>query len=136
MIIAPPANGHKILVYGNDSTLLHTRRLVLASAGFEVDTVSSLRQFRRFADSAEPSYELFILCHTVVEEERRRIGLIAIDKRVGLYQLQRMEAPPHQVGTASEIISEPKGGRTLSSPLMRTMFAHPISTYQLYRFAA
>jgi hypothetical protein len=136
MMIAPPANGHKILVYGNDSSLLHTRRLVLASAGFEVDTVSDLTQFRHFANSAEPPYELFILCHTVTEAERRQIGLIAVDRRVGLYQLERMEPPPLLVDTTSEIMSDRKGGRSSFSSKMREIVALQMLTSPPYCLAA
>jgi DNA-binding response OmpR family regulator len=69
-MFAPPTNGYRILVYGRDSTLLGTRRMLLASTGFETQTVSSLQQLRSALRDAEPPYELIILCHTVPPDER------------------------------------------------------------------
>jgi hypothetical protein len=104
-MFAPPTNGYRILIYGRDSTLLETRRLVLASSGFRVDTVSTLQQFQRAVEQAQPPYELFILCHTVSAEEQEEIKALALGLNTGLYQLQRMECPPQFVDTVSEMVS-------------------------------
>ena len=135
-MMAPPTNGHRILLYGQDSTLLHTRRLVLASAGFDVDTVCSLEQFLEFAEKADPLYELFILCHTVPVDERGQILPVAIKRTAGLYQLQRMEAPPRLVETASEIMANPDYVRTILSPVRQAKAGRRFSAGQAYRFAA
>jgi hypothetical protein len=104
-MFAPPTNGYRILIYGQDSTLLETRRLLLASGGFRVNTVSNLRQFSHSVERAQPRYELFILCHTVPVEERSEIQSLAFAAEAGLYQLQLMEAPPRFIGTVSEMVS-------------------------------
>jgi hypothetical protein len=103
-MIAPPTNGYRILIYGRDSTLLETRRLLLATGGFRVNTVSNLPQFRASVDRERPRYELFILCHTVPDEERRTIEDIASHTDAGLYQLERMENPPQFVGRVSDML--------------------------------
>jgi hypothetical protein len=92
-MIAPPTNGYRILIYGQDSPLLETRRLLLASAGFRVNTVSNLRQLRDAVSQAQPPYELLILCHTVPLDQRETISSIALDAGAGVYQLDRGEQP-------------------------------------------
>jgi hypothetical protein len=106
-MFAPPTNGYRILIYGRDSTLLETRRLILASSGFRVDTVSTLHKFQRAVEQAQPRYELFILCHTVPAQEQEEIRALAVSVNTGLYQLQRMEPPPQFIGTVSEMVSNP-----------------------------
>lgn len=103
-MIAPPTNGYRILIYGRDSTLLETRRLLLASGGFRVNIVSNLLQFRTSVERERPRHELFILCHTVPEEERLIIEEIASHTDAGLYQLERLENPPEFVGRISQML--------------------------------
>jgi len=102
-MLAPPTDQFRILIYGKDSTLLETRRLLLASSGFRVRTVSSMEQLH-FIVNAEEKYELFILCHTIPEEERVNIRGMAIRNGVGLYQLERMEAPPRFIGKVGNMV--------------------------------
>jgi hypothetical protein len=105
-MFAPPTNGYRILVYGRDSTLLETRRMLLASTGFEAETVSSLQQLRSALRNSEPPYELIIVCHTVPADERVEIQKLAARVRVGLYQLQLFEAPTRFIGTVSGMTVE------------------------------
>lgn len=104
-MIAPPTNGYRILIYGRDSSLLETRRLLLASTGFRVNTVSDLRQFRFSIKREQPPYALFILCHTVPKEERAMIEELAVQTGAGLYQLERMEKPPQFIHRVAGILS-------------------------------
>jgi two-component SAPR family response regulator len=59
----------KLLIYGNDSMLLTTRRLILEKVGYEVATVST------FSDAMllvlNQQLDLLILCQSLNEEERR-----------------------------------------------------------------
>jgi hypothetical protein len=67
---------HQVLIYGHDSILLRTRKLLLERAGFDVclsDTLDEVHEI--FA--AWP-VDLLILCHTVGAPERSRI-LDAVD---------------------------------------------------------
>jgi hypothetical protein len=59
----------KLLIYGNDSMLLTTRRLILEKVGYEVATVAT------FSDAMllllNQQFDLLILCQSLNEEERR-----------------------------------------------------------------
>jgi hypothetical protein len=109
-MIVPPTDEYRILIYGKDSTLLETRRLLLVSSGFHVYTVSSLQQFRTLVDRERRHYELFILCHTIPEEERTRIQGMAIRRGAGLYQLERMEEPPRFIGKVTHMSARVEDG--------------------------
>jgi len=104
-MIAPPTTGYRILIYVRDSTLLETRRLLLASAGFQVNTVCNLQKLGASVERERPLYELFIRCHTVPEEERRISGDVASRIDAGLYQLERLESPPQFVDRVSQMLS-------------------------------
>jgi DNA-binding NtrC family response regulator len=56
-----------ILVYGHDLDLLHTRRLVLQHAGFNVEIVTSLKEAETI--TVAQSANLFILCHSLSARE-------------------------------------------------------------------
>ncbi len=102
-MFAPPTNGYRILIYGWDPALLETRRLLLASAGFEASAVSSIQELRQRLRWAEPPYQLIILCHTVPTEERIESRKLAEKMGIGLYQLDFLETPPRFIGTVSEM---------------------------------
>jgi len=59
----------RLLIYGNDSMLLTTRRLILEKVGYEVATVAT------FSDAMlvllNQQFDLLILCQSLSEEERR-----------------------------------------------------------------
>ena len=52
-----------ILVYGHDLDPLHTRRLVLQQAGFEVEVVTSLSEAETV--TVAQAANLFIICHSL-----------------------------------------------------------------------
>jgi hypothetical protein len=78
----------RLLIYGNDSMLLTTRRLILEKVGYEVATVAT------FSDAMlcllNQQLDLLILCQSLSEEERR--GMLesahAIDPRLKCAVLQ------------------------------------------------
>ena len=109
-MIAPSTEEFRVLIYGKDTTLLETRRLLLTNSGFRVRTVSSMEQFRFLAGRERSQYELFILCHTIPEEERTKIQAMAIHQGIGLYQLERMEAPPRFIGKVADMVPPPGAG--------------------------
>jgi CheY-like chemotaxis protein len=59
----------KLLIYGNDSMLITTRRLILERVGYEVATVAT------FSDAMllllNQQFDLLLLCQSLNEEERR-----------------------------------------------------------------
>ncbi len=56
-----------ILVYGRDAQLTETRRWVLEGAGYKVITITELRGMDRLTPTRP--VDLFILCHTLSEDE-------------------------------------------------------------------
>lgn len=106
-MIVPRTDEYRILIYGKDSALLETRRLLLASSGFRVRTVSSLDQFRSIVNANWSPFDLFILCHTIPEDERMRIRSLAASMGAGLYQLERMEEPPRFIGKVKGMVATP-----------------------------
>jgi hypothetical protein len=102
----PPTNGCRILIYGRDSTLLDTRRMLLASTGFQADTASSLDELRSEVRCAQPPYELVILCHTVSKEDRDSVHHLLENSGIGLYQLERLVHPEHFLNVVSARTNE------------------------------
>lgn len=92
-------------------SLLETRRLLLVSSGFRAHSVPNLEQFQSEVDEEDSDWNLFILCHTIPKEERDRIYEIAIRAGAGLYQLERMEAPPRFIHKVSRMLDPAREGR-------------------------
>lgn len=59
-----------VLAVGYDPLLLETRSRVLQSAGYTVTSVRSLKQ--AVSQFREGDFDLFVLCHSVPEEDRQR----------------------------------------------------------------
>lgn len=57
----------RLLVFGRDSTLLETRRLVLLHSGFDVTIAVDLQKTADLL--ATRSFNLFILCHSLSSED-------------------------------------------------------------------
>ncbi|MBS1815349.1 MAG: hypothetical protein JSS87_10775 [Acidobacteria bacterium] len=64
----------EILCYGHDQTLLDTRRMILQSS-FRVETASSLAELAHLGGVMDVA--LIVICHTVPEEECRRVMQIS-----------------------------------------------------------
>jgi DNA-binding NtrC family response regulator len=59
----------KLLIYGNDSMLLTTRRLILEKAGHDVVTASTFSGAMLLLVNRQ--FDLLILCQSLNQEERR-----------------------------------------------------------------
>ena len=64
----------EILCYGHDPSLLETRRMILESL-YRVETASTLAELAHLGGLMDVA--LIILCHTVPEEEARRVMQIS-----------------------------------------------------------
>lgn len=60
-----------ILVYGSDSSLLATRRMVLETLGGRVETAVDQKEAEQLL--LNPEFELLVLCFTISSEERELI---------------------------------------------------------------
>jgi DNA-binding response OmpR family regulator len=65
----------KILAFGHDTTLLHTRELILRHDGFDVVATTNRAEASRIL--SEHPIDLLILCHTVREPERQSLLSLA-----------------------------------------------------------
>lgn len=61
-----------ILVYGRDSALLGTRRMVLASAGYQVTEAINFCEVEKIL--SERSIDLLILCHSLSEADCKEVS--------------------------------------------------------------
>jgi hypothetical protein len=95
----------RILVYGQEATLLATRRFLLLQAGFHVDTADSRQELELRIANAEPPYKLVVACHTVPLVERRRIEMAAAKSNMPLYQLDTAIDPENFLVRVSELVS-------------------------------
>ncbi|HEX3967785.1 MAG TPA: hypothetical protein VHW70_07460 [Edaphobacter sp.] len=78
----------KLLIYGNDSMLLTTRRIILEKAGYEVVTVAAFSEAMMLLVSRP--FDLLILCQSLTQEERRGMleSATAIDPNLKCAVLQ------------------------------------------------
>lgn len=60
-----------ILNIGNDSALLHTRALLLGSAGYIITSTSSIREAIEWFQTGD--FDLVVLCHSLSEQEREHL---------------------------------------------------------------
>jgi hypothetical protein len=122
-MLLPPTNGYGILIYGRDFTLLDTRRMLLASWGFQADTVSTFDELRSAVYHAQPTYELLILCHTVSKEDRAMVRHLIENTGIGLYQLERLIPPKRFLNAVSGKTYEDADSQENS--LLRQFYFHP-----------
>ena len=82
-----PAKPATILVYGLEAMLLDTRRLILEQAGFKVEVVHDAETFEGLLSTN--TYDLLIVCHTVLEPQQQKIAQMSIRPK----RVLQMEGP-------------------------------------------
>lgn len=93
---------HHLAFYGEDSTLLDTRRLLLNREGYDVDTVVTERSFADIMRSAA-RYSLVILCYTL-PDARATAHAIAGRAGVPVWQLESLMGPPKFLAAVSKAL--------------------------------
>lgn len=78
-------NPSKILVYGVDPTLLHTRAWVLTRAGFNVRITTEAEEFQ--CEVEQGGIELLILCHTLSDQQMLSATELAQTNRAAVRQI-------------------------------------------------
>lgn len=73
--------------------LLQTRRLILQQEGFSVDRALDCKEFDALVARVSLPYHLWILCHTIQEEDLQIVELAAREAKIALYQLARSVEP-------------------------------------------
>jgi len=116
-------NCPSILIYGNDSTLLETRRLVLEKDRHDIYVSTELSEVERLA--ATTNVSLLILCHTLTRQESI-VALIAT--HLLLPELKRLLLTDDDYAYPSEghleILSAFTGPRELISAVRRLSVTH------------
>lgn len=101
------AQRFEILCYGHDQTLLDTRRMIL-ELSYRVETATSLAEVARFGGILK--VDLVVLCHTVPEEEARRVIQIsgALWPRSGILSIQPLAGRDTVCKSVPQVDSAPQ----------------------------
>jgi hypothetical protein len=95
----------KILLYGLDADLQKTRGMLLAEAGYAIDTAEDWPSYRRYLDHDNNEYWLILLCHTIHDDEREKCEALAGDHKIRVYALTAAIAPQEFIRQISEFAS-------------------------------
>jgi len=107
-----------ILIYGHDSSLLETRRLVLQHAGFQAGTVMTLEEVRKIL--VHRPGVLPILCYSLSAEEcGQALALIHSLKPARKSLILTAGIPICGWGEEDELLSSFKGPRALVAMVER-----------------
>ena len=90
---AQHSNLSRILIVGRDGVLLQTRRLILQQEGFSVDTALDHKEFDALVARASSPYHLWVLCHTIQEEDLQKVERAAREAKIAIYQLSSSVEP-------------------------------------------
>ena len=116
-----PSSGY-ILIYGYDIDLLHTRRLVLQQAGFNVDVLTRLKDVEEIAATHEA--DLLILCHSLSPDECKKALKLAHSRQRALKCLVLVtRAPVCRLGEGDELLSSFDGPGALVSAVTKLLHA-------------
>ena len=100
----PSQSPTRILTYGYDAVLLDTRRLLLAQAGYDSESVANPHEFEAALAALKPAYGLLILCHTVPEEEQTTISASVEQTDVPLYRVPALVPPTEFLAHVSGLL--------------------------------
>ena len=98
-----------ILTFGLDSSLLYTRELLLASAGYCSDTASKGSEVSAALRSNRP-YKVILLCHTVGLDDRNWVQKVVQQLRPGtpIYIMTKSLYPAAFLAHFNEFIGAPQ----------------------------
>jgi hypothetical protein len=99
-------NPHRILAFGHDAVLLQTRCMVLRNAGFQVNAVNSSEELEAYIAEAKIPYRLILVGHTVPEDDRARIAILAGGLSTLVHQLTELVPPQNLIREVTERLNE------------------------------
>src|SRR5271170_5927078 len=109
-----------ILIYGYDNDLLHTRRLVLQQAGFNVEVLTRLKDVEEIAATHEA--DLLILCHSLSPIQCENALKMAHSGQRALKCLVLVTgAPVCRLGEEDEFLSSFEGPVALVSTVTKVL---------------
>jgi hypothetical protein len=103
-MLSSQPDSRRILTYGRDETLLHTRRLLLEQAGYMVDTASTPGSFQSHLAGAKSPYSLLILCHTIATQEQHEISS-GLSSETAVYLLKAPASPAVFLKQVANLVS-------------------------------
>lgn len=103
-MLSSQPDSRRILTYGQDEALLHTRRLLLEQAGYTVDTASTPGSFQSHVAGAKSPYSLLILCHTIATPEQEEISS-RLHSKTAVYQLKEPVSPSIFLKQVAHLVS-------------------------------
>jgi hypothetical protein len=113
-------NNSPILVFGNDITLLETRRLVLERGGYQIYIAADLQAVENIATS-EP-LALLVLCHTLTPAEGQAAIATTLALRPEVKKLLLTISPgAHPNSEDFEVLNALAGPRELISTVDRLL---------------
>ena len=120
-----------ILVYGRDPALLETRRMVLASVGYDVTEAANLSQVKRTL--SERPLDLLILCHSLSTDDCHHTLALATS-RWPLMRILVLTAGASGCSTQliSEVLDAIKGPRELLSTVAKLVKTEPTANTHHY----
>ena len=93
----------RILVFGLDADLELTRKLLLNHAGYIVDAAQDWARYDEFLMSDRSHYRLLILCHTLLEEDRKVSAALARERHIEVLELDGPLPPDEFLRRVSEL---------------------------------
>ena len=100
------SNLHRILAYGHDAVLLQTRCMVLRNAGFQVDAVNSAEELEAYIIKAKVPYRLILVGHTIPDDDRARVAMLAEGLSTLVHQLTEPVPPQDLIREVTERLNE------------------------------
>ena len=95
----------RILIFGHDSVLLETRRLVLLHSGFDVTVALDVQKTADLL--ATRSFDLFILCHSLSVKDCESALALAHSLDSGMKTMILDTALTGCAGTAEDVVLGP-----------------------------
>jgi DNA-binding response OmpR family regulator len=99
----PQSISARILVFGLDADLELTRKLLLNHAGYVVDAVQDWAGYEGLLMSDGSHYRLVVLCHTLLEEDRKASATLARERNIEVLELTGPFPPEEFLRRVSEL---------------------------------
>jgi hypothetical protein len=80
--------------------------MVLRNAGFQVDAVNSAEQLEAYIVGAKVPYRLILVGHTVPDDDRARIAILAEGLTTSVHQLTEPVPPQNLIREVTERLNE------------------------------
>ena len=94
----------QLLIVGHEAVLLDTRKLILRQRGFAVHTAQTREECAALVTAAPLPYRLWILCHTVSEDDRDYMELFAQEANSALYRLSESIEPLESMREVEDVL--------------------------------